>query len=73
MGLEGVGDAGEDADDGFFDVGVGGEGGGDVDEGDVEGEVGGNEVAVEAVGLAHAAAHLHAVDGMAQFLLGYGD
>lgn len=66
-------DAGEDTDDGAVDGGVVRQLLGDVDKGYVDGDVAREEGAVEAVGLADAAAHLHAVDGMAHLLLGYRD
>lgn len=66
---ESAGDAGEDACDGFVDVGIREDFGGDIYEGDVDGEVHGDEVAVEAVGFSYAPAHLHSVYGMADFFL----
>lgn len=71
------GDAAEQAPYGVFDVAVGGETGCHVDERQVDHGVAavgggvGEEMAVEPVGFAHAAACGDAVDGVAQAFFGY--
>lgn len=67
-------EGGEDTFDGTLDSGVWLESVGHIDKGNVYTGLGRERIAgaVEPVGFAHAAAHCHPVDGMAQSFLGHG-
>ena len=73
VGREGFGNTVEDAADGFKHVGVGKHLRSHIDESNVYREIVREKMPVEAVGLTDTAAHLHAVNGMTDFLLGDSD